>query len=41
LNTLPQKTTGLLQHAEREQQLAEMMQTLFEAKGGAKKSARA
>ena len=37
LNTLPQKTTGLLQHTEREQQLAEMMQTLFEAKGGARK----
>ena len=37
LNTLPQKTTGMLKHVEREAQLAEMSQALFELKGGAKK----
>jgi hypothetical protein len=37
LNTLPEKAPGLLQHAKREQQLAGMIQTLFETKGGDKK----
>jgi hypothetical protein len=37
LNTLPQKTTGLLQHAEREQKLAGMIEALFVAQGGEKK----
>jgi len=36
LNALPQKTTGLLQHVERERQLAQMIQDLFASQGGAK-----
>jgi len=36
LNTLPQQTTGLLEHAEREKQLAKMIEALFNTKGGEK-----
>ncbi|TAN38239.1 MAG: hypothetical protein EPN23_02795 [Verrucomicrobia bacterium] len=36
LNTLPQKAIGLLQHVEHEQQLAAMIETLFDTKSGAK-----
>jgi len=37
LNTLPEKTTGLMQHVEREQQLSKMIQAVFETTGGEKK----
>ncbi len=36
LNALPQRTTGLLRHEERDQQLAQRVQSLFEPRGGSK-----
>ena len=37
LNTLPEKTTGLINHVERDNRQAQMLASLFELKGGAKK----